>query len=123
MPAHQPFDPAAADPMPLGSQGHVHPRAAVATLVTSMEPLHRLQQAPVRHRPLALRPRPPGVIATGGHPEHAAHEPHRPGAGMLLDEAKPHFGTSAKMPMAFFKMSRSMRVRSSSRRSRAISAA
>ena len=32
-------------------------------------------------------------------------------------------GTSAKMPMAFFNTSRSMRVRSSSRRSRAISAA
>ena len=42
---------------------------------------------------------------------------------MLLDEAEPHFGISAKMPIAFFRTSRSIRVRSSSRRSRAISAA
>jgi hypothetical protein len=65
-----------------------------------MKLMHLLQQAPVCYRSMALRPGPPGIIATGGHPEHAAHEPHRKGAGMLLNEAKPHFGTSAKMPMA-----------------------
>jgi hypothetical protein len=48
MPAHQPLDPAAADPVALGSQGCVHAGAAVATLMLGVEPLHLLQQAPVR---------------------------------------------------------------------------
>ena len=34
------------------------------------------------------------------------------GVDMLLDEREPHLGTFAKMPMAFFNTSRSMRVRS-----------
>ena len=42
---------------------------------------------------------------------------------MLRMKAKVISGISAKMPMAFFSTSRSMRVRSSSRLSRAISAA
>lgn len=35
----------------------------------------------------------------------AAHMPHRIEVGMLLDNADPHFGTSAKMPMAFLDIS------------------
>jgi hypothetical protein len=100
MPAHQPLDPAAADPMTLGAQSGMHAWAAIATLMLTMEPMHLVQQAPVRYRPMALRPGAPGVIAAGRDLEHAAHEPHRIGAGMLLDEVKPHLGISAKMPMA-----------------------
>lgn len=73
---------------------------AIAAQVLGMEPMHRLQQAPVCYRPMALRPGPSGIVAAGGHSEHAAREPDRKGASMLLDEAKPHFGTSTKMPMA-----------------------
>jgi hypothetical protein len=40
---------------------------------------------------------------------------------MVADELEAHLGTSAKMPIAFFSTSRSMRVRSSSRFSRVIS--
>jgi len=42
---------------------------------------------------------------------------------VVVDEAELHRGISEKMPMAFFKMSRSERARSSSRRSRAFSEA
>jgi hypothetical protein len=42
---------------------------------------------------------------------------------MVVDEAELRRGVSEKMPMAFFKMPRSARARSSSRRRRAISAA
>ena len=40
---------------------------------------------------------------------------------MIADESEAHLGTSAKMPIAFFSTSRSMRVRSSSRFKRVIS--
>jgi hypothetical protein len=40
---------------------------------------------------------------------------------MVADESEAHLGTSAKMPIAFFSTSRSMRVRSSSRFKRVIS--
>src|SRR6266568_5732788 len=42
---------------------------------------------------------------------------------MILDEAEPHFGGSEKMATVFFRMSRSIRSRSFSRRSREISTA
>src|SRR4051795_11921494 len=52
-----------------------------------------------------------------------AHNPHRPDTLVVLDQAEPHLGGSEKMATAFFKMSRSIRSRSFSRRSREISAA
>src|SRR5439155_15641319 len=47
----------------------------------------------------------------------------RPDTLVVLDQAEPHLGGSEKMATAFFKMSRSIRSRSFSRRSREISAA
>ena len=123
MPVHQPLDPATADPVILGAQSCVYARAAITAPMLTMEALNILEEASIGRGPGALGPGAPGIIAAGRDLEHAAHEPHRVSAGMLLDEAKPHLGISAKMPMAFFNTSRSMRVRSSSRRSRAISAA
>src|SRR5215203_1726190 len=123
MAAHETLDAPATDPMTLGLQRGMHPWTAIATEMIAMDPADPLKEMSVGYRPGALRPGAPGIIAAGRNPEHAAHEAHRIGAGMLLDQAEPHFGTSAKMPMAFFSTSRSIRVRSSSRRSRAISAA
>jgi hypothetical protein len=60
-----------------------------------------LQEASIGRNPGALRPGSPGIVPTGRDLEHAAHEPHRIGAGMLLDETEPHWGISAKMPIAF----------------------
>jgi hypothetical protein len=46
MPAHQPLDPAAADPMTLGAQSGMPARAAITALMLTMEPMHLGQQAP-----------------------------------------------------------------------------
>ena len=70
----------------------------------------------------------PIVIAAARHTEHAAHDVHRPGGRVLLDKGELHRGISARpvlseierMPTAFFRMSRFIHVRSSSRRNRAI---
>ncbi len=63
------------------------------------------------------------MIAAGRDLQHAAHETDRPRRSLFADELKPYLGTFAKMPMVFVKTSRSMRVRSRSRFSRAISPA
>jgi hypothetical protein len=62
-------------------------------------------------------------IAGWRHAQRIAHDAHRPVVPLILDLAKPHFGGSEKMATVFFKMSRSIRRRSFSRRRREISAA
>jgi hypothetical protein len=47
MPAHQPLDPAAADPVAFSAQGRMPARAAIAALMAGVEPMHLAQQAPV----------------------------------------------------------------------------
>jgi hypothetical protein len=47
MPAHQPLDPAAADPVAFSAQSRMHARAAIAALMAGVEPMHFVQQAPV----------------------------------------------------------------------------
>jgi hypothetical protein len=120
---HQPLDPPPAAAIPFSAKRCMHPGAAVASAMPGMEAPHLHQQVPVGGCSRTLRAITPGIVAAWRHLEHAAHGTHRPNAAVLVDEGEPHFGVSEKMPMAFFKMSRSMRVRSSSRFSRAISAA
>src|SRR6185312_5712091 len=55
--------------------------------------------------------------------EHGTHQTHRIDVAMILDEAEAHVRVPAKIAIDFFKMSRSMRSRSYSWRSRAISEA
>ena len=100
MPAHQPLDPAPADLVALGAQSRVSARAARAAPMLTMEAMNILEEAAIGCGPGALGPGSPSIIAAGRDLEHAAHEPHRIGAGMLLDEAKPHLGISAKRPIA-----------------------
>ena len=97
-------------------------RRTITTMMSGMDAATILQELTICSRLGSLGTRPPSVVAARGNLEHAVHETHRPSAGMLLDEGEPHLGISAKMPVAF-NTSRSMRVRSSSRRSLAISAA
>ncbi|HVS86947.1 MAG TPA: hypothetical protein VHF01_01865, partial [Candidatus Acidoferrum sp.] len=54
---------------------------------------------------------------------HIAHDPNRKHFALILDEAEFHRGASEKMRSVFFRISRSMRRRSFSRRRRAFSAA
>src|SRR6202008_5200689 len=70
------------------------------------------------HRAIA-----PGVIAGWRDLEHGTHQPHWIGVAVVLNEAEAHVRVPAKIAIDFFKMSRSMRRRSFSWRSRAISEA
>jgi hypothetical protein len=54
---------------------------------------------------------------------HRPHQPYRIGITVVLDEAEAHVRVPAKIAIDFFKMSRSIRSRSFSWRSRAISEA
>src|SRR3954471_13643060 len=62
-------------------------------------------------------------MARGRYAECIAQDAHRPDVPLILDQAEPHLGASEKSATAFPEMSRSMRSRSFSRRSREISAA
>ena len=96
---------------------------AVAAMMMGMQAAEIGQELLVGNRPGTVGTITPCVVARGRHAEHAADGADRPVLRMLGDEAELHLGVSEKMPMAFFKMSRSVRTRSSSRRSRATSAA
>jgi hypothetical protein len=67
---------------------------------------------PTIHRPVA-----PRIESTAGHGHHAAQYLNRILRLLRLDEAISHADSLAKKAAAFFRMSRSMRNRSTSRRS------
>src|ERR1035437_2879431 len=80
------------------------------------------QQRPVGALAGALGPGAPRIVAAGRQAQSGAHHPDRPDPAMLIDEPELHREADPKMSAAFFKMSRSMRSRSLSRRRRATSA-
>ena len=123
MPAHQALDAAAPHLPPVRPQGGVHARATIPAATALVRPSYVVEQRAILGRALASGPGPPGIVACCGKAEDAAQFVDRPGAAAVLDHAEPHFSGPAKIEMDFFKMSRSMRSRSHSRRSRAISAA
>ncbi len=71
----------------------------------------------------ALGARPPGVLATARHPQHPTEDGDRVLARVVRDEliTVTHWGIREQLPMAFFKLSRSWRSSSFSRRRRASS--
>src|ERR1700729_4474644 len=121
--AHQTGDASPANRSAFSTKRGVHPQRAITATMLGLETPDIAEQMTVGDEPGAVRAIPPCIVAAGRDLKHAAHEPDRPRAGVIADEREPHLGTSAKMPMAFFRTSRSMRVRSRSRFSRAISAA
>lgn len=118
---HQSLDPATACRPAFRAKCGMHPGTAVAAMMPGMEAADVGEQLAVRPGSCAFRTAAPGVIAAGRDFEDPAHQSDRPSAGMIADEVEAHLGTSAKMPIAFFNTSRSIRVRSSSRFSRVIS--
>ncbi len=124
---HQPGDPLAPMPLPLGPQLAVNPRTPVGPLA----PRHGSPGwrpaggfASVCARPLG-RALEPGVEPRARHVEHAAHQPDRELGPVLRDARVPHRESFAKNAAALFKKSRSWRVISSlprrSRRSSSLS--
>src|SRR5271156_2895101 len=81
-----------------------------------------VEQCAVGRGAAALGSITPGVVAAGRQAQDRAHHPNRPDAAMLIDEPELHREAAPKMSAAFFKMSRSMRSRSFSRRNRVFSA-
>jgi len=79
----------------------MHPRGAIASVMLGVDAADIVEKAVVGHRPLALGTGSPVVVASVRDFEQAAHETHRPGARILLDESERHLGISAKMPIAF----------------------
>src|ERR1700722_1802404 len=121
--AHQTGDASPANRSAFSTKRGVHPQRAITATMLGLETPDIAEQMTVGDEPGAVRAIPPCIVAAGRDLKHAAHEPDRPPAGVIADEREPHLGASAKMPMAFFRTSRSMRVRSRSRFSRAFSAA
>src|SRR5262249_48038415 len=62
--AHQSLDATAARPTALDSQFGMDARAAIAAVCVAINPLDVVDELTVGNRPLALRARPPGVIAS-----------------------------------------------------------
>src|SRR5579863_3706528 len=80
-----------------------------------------LQKLAVLHRPAALRPVAPLVIAAARHAEHGAHPCHLEEPHMPANEGVLHGSSRAKYAAAFFRMSRSSVTFASSRLRRATS--
>jgi hypothetical protein len=123
VPVHQPLDPPAAGAASLRLQSGMDARAAIASAAVPMDPPDRGHKLTIGCRSRAARTQAPSVIAGRRDLEHATEDVNRIGAAMILDETEAHVRVPAKIAIDFFKMSRSMRSRSFSRRSRAISAA
>ena len=118
---HQPRDAATTRRPAFGTERGMHPGTALTAMMFAMEATYIGKKRAVRNDPSAIGTVAPCVIAAGRDLEDPAHQPDRPTVGMVADEFEAHLGTSAKMPIAFFNTSRSIRVRSSSRFSRVIS--
>src|ERR1700704_6838683 len=99
----------------------MNPRCPISAAVLRMNPPDIDQQLAIGDLAQALWLRMPSVEAGRRHAQRIAHDAHRPDIPVVLDQAEPHLGGSEKMATAFFKMSRSIRRRSFSRRSREIS--
>src|SRR5689334_22805299 len=117
---HQAFDPATAGATSLRPQRGMDPRAAVAAAAVPMDLSDRSQERGIAGSACTHWTLAPSVIAGRRDLEHSAHQPHRIGIAMVLDEAKAHVRVPAKIAIDFSKMSRSIRSRSFSSRSRAI---
>ena len=112
---HQVGDPVSSHPAALSLQRGMHAGAAIAVPAVGMDAADGVDQRPVaRGQAGAFWPTSPRVVAAGADLQHRAHHPHDKHRPVVFDELEPHLGGPEKMLMAFFKMSRSIRVRSSS---------
>src|SRR5437899_9706531 len=99
---HQAFDPATAGATSLHPQRGLDPWAAIASAAVLMDLSDRSQEHGIGSRACAHRTLAPGVIAGRRDLEHGAHQPHRVGIAMVLDEAEAHVRVPAKIAIDFF---------------------
>jgi hypothetical protein len=101
VPPHEARDAATACRSTFRAERGMHPRATVTTAVLGMEASDITEQPAIGDGPRAFRAISPRIIAAGRNFENPAHQPNRPGAGVIADEFEGHLGISAKMPIAF----------------------
>src|ERR1700704_2754998 len=111
--AHQSLDATAPPPAALSLQLDMDARAAIASAGIAMDPSDVLDELTIGSRSPALRSCAPGIIAGRRDAEHVAQDRHRIVGAAIFDEAESHVRVPAKIAIDFFKMSRSMRSRSS----------
>lgn len=66
-------------------------RAAIAAIGLAVNPLDVVDELPIGGGSLALRARPPGIIADRRDAEHVAHDCHRIVSAPIFDEAESYF--------------------------------
>ena len=120
---HEAFDAATACRVPQAAQGHVDSRPAIAAAMGQMEAPDLGKQGAIGCLAWAFWPAAPGIIPRRRDAHDIAQDANRERLALILDDAEFHFGGSEKMRSVFFKISRSMRKRSFSRRRRAFSVA
>jgi hypothetical protein len=121
--AHEPRDPATARRVSQAAQGRMDSRPAIAPAMCQMEAPDLGEQGAIGRLARAFWPAAPGIKSRRRDAHHVAQDANRERLALILDDAEFHFGGSEKMRSVFFKISRSMRRRSFSRRRRAFSAA
>src|SRR5208283_311757 len=120
---HEPFNAATACRVPQAAQGRMDPGYAISATMGQMDSPDLGQQGAIGRFARAFGPAAPSIIARRRDAHHIAHDANRKRLALVLDETEFHFGASEKMRKVFFKISRSMRRRSFSRRKRAFSVA
>lgn len=103
VPMHQAFDPATAGATSPHPQYGVDPWAAIAPAAILVDLSDISQKRGIGGRTCALRTLAPGIIAGRRDLEHGAHQPHRVGIAMVLDEAETHGRVPAKIAIDFSK--------------------
>src|SRR5215469_14153753 len=120
---HQPLDPGTTNSAAAAAQHGVDPRRAIGAAAFAMDPPDVLEQHPIGGGTRAFGPRAPGIVAADRQTQRRAHHSDWPEVAMLIDEPELYREAAPKMSAAFFRISRSIRSRSFSRRKRAFSAA
>src|SRR5262245_12081569 len=106
MMARMPCHPATAGATSLCPQSGMDPWAAIASATVPMDLSDRSQECCIAVCACARRPLTPSVIAGRRDPEHSAHQSHRIGIAMILDEAEAHVRVPAKIAIDFLRNSR-----------------
>ena len=111
-------------PAPAAQLG-MHAQAAIAAVTDRMNGANFGAAYAVGSGTRALCPLRPGIAAAAAHAQHFAHDPDREVGDVVANDGITHLRSVAlpKMSAARFKVSHSIRSRSFSRRSCAISAA
>ena len=120
---HEAFNAATARRVPQAAQGRVNPGRAISSAMGQVEPADLAKQSAIGRLAWAFRAAAPGIIPRHRDAHDIAQDANRERLTLILDDAEFHFSGSEKMRSVFFKISRSMRRRSFSRRRRAFSAA